>query len=190
MVLLQQLASHGFVVVASLTKSASQGTPLPQIAGINWILQENDTPTSIYYKRIDTTHVGATGHSEGAMATTMTGSDARVKAIATLCGAQANANLHGPALLLCGGADTMAPCSGMQAAFDGITQPVMLADQHGATHGSWIGSIRDPFMIAVTAWMRLHLMGDTAHRTMFYGANCTLCTNASVWQVQQKGMDQ
>jgi hypothetical protein len=190
MVLLKQLASHGFVVVASLTKTASQGTPLPQVAGIDWILQENDTPTSIYYKRIDTTHIGANGHSEGGMASTMTGSDARVKAIATLCGARANANLHGPALLLCGGADTIATCSGMQSAFDGITQPVMLANQLTATHGSWIGSIKDPFMIAVTAWMRLHLMDDTAQRKMFYGPTCTLCTNTAIWKVQQKGMDQ
>ena len=34
-------------------------------------------------------------------------------------------------MLLCGGADTIATCSGMQSAFDGINQPVMLADQLG-----------------------------------------------------------
>jgi hypothetical protein len=190
MVLLKQLASHGFVVVASLTKTASQGTPLPQVAGIDWILQENDLPTSAYYRRIDTTHIGANGHSEGGMASTMAGSDARVKAIATLCGARANANLHGPALLLCGGADTVATCSGMQSAFDGITQPVMLASQLTATHGSWIGSIKDPFMIAVTSWMRLHLMGDTAQKKMFYGTDCSICANSAVWKVLgQKGLD-
>jgi hypothetical protein len=191
MVLLKQLASHGFVVVASLTKTASQGTPLPQVAGIDWILQENDKPDSIYYRRIDTTHIGATGHSEGGMASTMTGSDARVKAIATLCGARANANLHGPALLLCGGSDTTATCTGMQSAFDGSPAPVMLANQLKATHGSWIGSIKDPFMIAVTGWMRLHLMGDTAQKKRFYGTDCTICTDTAVWKVLgQKGMDQ
>ena len=190
MVLLQQLASHGFVVVASLTRNASQGTPLPQVAGIDWILKENDTSGSIYYRRIDTTHIGATGHSEGGMATTMTGSDARVKAIATLCGARANANLHGPALFLCGGADTTATCTGMQAAFDGSPAPVMLANQLKATHGSWIGSIKDPFMIAVTGWMRLYLMGDTALKKMYYGTDCTICTDTAVWKViGQKGMD-
>jgi hypothetical protein len=78
----------------------------------------------------------------------------------------------------------------MQSAFDGVTnQPVMLANQRSATHGSWIGSIKDPFMVAVTAWMRLHLMGDTTQRGMFYGADCTLCRNTSVWSVQRKMMD-
>jgi hypothetical protein len=78
----------------------------------------------------------------------------------------------------------------MQAALDG-PEPVMLASQLTANHDSWIGSIRDPFMIAVTAWMRLHLMGDTEQANMFYGADCSICTNTSVWDVLgQKGMDQ
>jgi dienelactone hydrolase len=194
MVLLKQLASHGFVVVASLSHYVSQtpdgGAP-PMKVGVDWVLQQNEDPQSALYGRIDTTHVGATGHSAGGLATSQLGSDPRVGAIATLCGAGANAGLHGPALLLCGGQDTVATCSRMQSAFDGITnQPVMLADQLSATHGSWIGSIKDPFMIAVTGWMRLHLMGDTALRGMFYGADCTLCKNTSVWKVQRKMMDQ
>jgi hypothetical protein len=66
----------------------------------------------------------------------------------------------------------------------------MLANQLKATHGSWIGSIKDPFMIAVTGWMRLHLMGDTALKKMYYGTDCTICTDTAVWKViGQKGMD-
>jgi hypothetical protein len=193
MVLLKQLASHGFVVIASLSHYVSQipdgGAP-PMQVGIDWVLQQNDDPQSELYRRIDPTHVGATGHSAGGFATSQLGSDPRVGAIATICGAAANANLHGPALLLCGGQDTVATCTRMQSAFDGIGQPVMLADQLSATHGSWIGSIKDPFMVAVTGWMRLHLMGDTSLRPMFYGADCTLCRNTGVWKVQRKLMDQ
>jgi hypothetical protein len=66
----------------------------------------------------------------------------------------------------------------------------MLGDNLAATHGSWIGSIKDPYMIAVTGWMRVHLMGDTANRTMFYGANCKLCTDTQHWTIQRKLMDQ
>lgn len=190
MVLLKQLASHGFVVVASLTRNASQGDPPPMKVGIDWVLQQNEDPTSAMYHHIDTTHVGATGHSEGGAATSKLGSDPRITAIATICGAAANSNMHGPALLLCGGQDTVATCDRMKTAFDGISQPVMLANQLTATHGSWIGSIKDPFMIAVTGWMRLHLMGDSSLRKMFYGASCDLCTNTKVWKIQQKTMDQ
>lgn len=158
--------------------------------GLDWVLAQNEEPTSPMYHRLDTTHVGATGHSAGGAATSRLGSDPRMTAVTTICGASANAAMHGPALLLCGGKDTVATCDRMKSAFDGINQPVMLANQLTATHGSWIGSIKDPFMIATTGWMRLHLMGDTSLRTMFYGPNCDLCTNTSVWKVQQKMMDQ
>ena len=191
LVLLNQLASHGFVVVASLSSQTAQGTPLPQVAGVDWMIQQNDDPTSAYYHHLDTAHVGATGHSQGGAATTMAGADPRITAIAPIAGSRANITLHGPAALLCGGQDTTVPCSSVQTAYDSIsTVPVMLGDNLAATHGSWIGSIKDPYMIAVTGWMRVHLMGDTANRTMFYGANCKLCTDTQHWTIQRKLMDQ
>jgi hypothetical protein len=33
-------------------------------------------------------------------------------------------------------------------------------------------------------------MGDTANRSMFYGANCKLCTDTQHWQIERKNMDQ
>jgi hypothetical protein len=118
------------------------------------------------------------------------GADARIGAIAPIAGAQASRNLHGPALLLCGGMDTTVPCSTILTAFNGITnQPVMYADQLAVTHTSWVsfraGNL-NPFEVAVTAWMRVQLMGDTALKPMFYGASCTLCTDTAVWTVMQK----
>ncbi len=42
----------------------------------------------------------------------------------------------------------MVPCSSVQTAFNGITGvPVMMAEMAGTTHGSWIGSIKDPVMV-------------------------------------------
>jgi hypothetical protein len=193
-VLLSQLASHGFVVIASDSPNVAQGSPAPMLAGVTWVLEQNADPTSELYQRIDTTHVGATGHSQGAFATMTAGADPRVVAIAPIAGAMASRNLHGPALLLCGGMDTTVPCSGVLTAFDGITnQPVMYADQLAVDHVDWISfraGTLNPYEVAVTAWMRVHLMGDSALRPMFYGPTCTLCTNTVVWQVMQKMMDQ
>ena len=193
-VIINQLASQGFVVVASLSTIVSQRDPatglLPQLVGMNWIMQQNDDPTSPYYHHLDTTHIGAAGHSEGGFATSTIGSDAHIQAIATMAGATAAPRLHEPALFLCGGQDTVVPCASIQTAFDAVTStPVMLEENPTASHGSWIGSIRDPYQVAVTAWMRVHLMGDTALRTMFYGATCQLCQNAQV-MVQRKNMNQ
>lgn len=188
-VLMNQLASHGFVVVASLSSQTAKGNPLPQVAGVDWMISENENPASALYHRLDVAHIGATGHSQGGAATTMSGADPRIVAIAPLCGSRANITLHGPALLLCGGADDIVKCSSVQTAYDSIgTVPVMLAELAGMTHGSWIGSIKDPAMVGITAWMRVHLMNDTANRSMFYGAGCKTCSDAK-WKVQRKMMD-
>ena len=192
--LLTQLASHGFVVIASNSTNVAQGNPAPMVAGVTWVLEQNADPTSVMYQRIDTTHIGATGHSQGGFATTTAGADSHITTIAPICGAMAQRNLHGPAMLLCGGNDTTVPCDGMiKTAFDGITnQPVMLADYLTADHGSWLTFGRQalsPIEVAVTAWMRVHLMGDTALRPRFYTASCTLCQDAG-WKITQKMMDQ
>jgi hypothetical protein len=187
--LLYQLASHGFVVVASLSSQTLQGTPLPQVAGAEWMIQENQNPSSALYHKLDTTKIGATGHSQGGAATSVSGTDPSIVATVPICGARAG-TMHGPALLICGGADTTVPCSKVQPAFDGISGvPVMMAELAGVTHGSWIGSIKDPVMVGTTAWMRVHLMNDTANRGMFYGASCKVCSD-SKWKVQRKMMDQ
>lgn len=188
--LLNQLASHGFVVVASLSSQTAKGTPLPQVSGVDWMIQENSNPASALYHRLDIAHIGATGHSQGGAATTMSGADQRIVAIAPICGSRANITLHGPALLLCGGADTTVPCSSVQTAYDSIsTVPVMLGELANVTHGSWIGSIKDPVMVGVTAWMRVHLMNDVSNRTMFYGPSCKTCSDAK-WKILRKMMDQ
>lgn len=187
--LMNQLASHGFVVVASLSSQTAKGTPLPQVAGVDWMISENENPASALYHRLDVAHIGATGHSQGGAATTMSGADPRIIATAPLCGSRANITLHGPALLLCGGADDIVKCSSVQTAYDSIsTVPVMIAELAGMTHGSWIGSIKDPAMVGITAWMRVHLMNDTANRSMFYGASCKTCSDAK-WKIQRKMMD-
>lgn len=192
-VLLNQLASHGFVVIASDSPNVAQGDPPPMVAGVTWVLAQNDDPTSELFQRIDTRHVGATGHSQGGFATTTAGGDSSITTIAALCGASPQRNLHGPALLYCGGMDTTVPCSNIQNAFDAINnQPIMLAEYLTADHANWItfrGTKPGPVEATVTAWMRVELMGDTALRSWFYGPSCKLCTDAA-WQVTQKMMDQ
>jgi Chlorophyllase enzyme len=190
--LLGHLASHGFVVIASDNPNVGQGDPAPMLVGVTWVLEQNEDPASPLYQHIDVAHIGATGHSQGGFATSSAGGDPRVTAIAPLCGASSQRNLHGPALLLCGGADEVVSCDSIQRSFDGIsTQPAMLASYLTADHGNWItfrGTTPSPMETAVTAWMRVHLMNDTELRSWFYGADCKLCTDAA-WGVQQKSLD-
>ena len=66
----------------------------------------------------------------------------------------------------------------------------MLGDYLTATHGGWLtfgNSALGPVEVAVVAWMRVQLMGDTALRPTFYGATCTLCQDPA-WQVTQNSL--
>jgi dienelactone hydrolase len=192
-VLLNHLASHGFVVIASDSPQVAQGDPPPMLAGITWVLEQNGDPTSVLYQRIDTTHIGATGHSQGGFATTTAAGDSRVTSIAPLTGASTQRNLHGPAWFFCGEMDTTVPCDTVQRAFDAVsTQPAMFANHLTSDHVNWVtfrGTTPSVVEVATTAWMRVHLMGDTALRSWFYGPSCRLCTDAA-WEITQKMMDQ
>jgi hypothetical protein len=155
-------------------------------------LEQNDDPSSVLYHRIDTTNIGATGHSQGAMATSQAAGDEHITTSVPIEGAMVQTNLHGPAMLFCGGQDDLVGCDGARSAFDAIdTLPAMYANYLTVDHGSWMsfGNTRSEVETAVTAWMRVHLMADDSLRSWFYGASCTLCTD-SAWEIDRKNMDQ
>jgi len=193
--LLNRLASHGFIVIASNSMNVAQGNPPPMLDGVTWVFEQNCDPSSPLYQHVDTAHVGATGHSQGAFATMEAGQDPRIVATAPIEGSLP-AQLHGPSLLLCGGMDTTVGCMGAQSAFSAIQgQPLMYAELLAASHTSWIqdsitaeftGGDMSPFVTAVVAWMRVFLMGDASQKPMFYGSDCTLCKDTADWTVQQK----
>ena len=183
-VLINQLASQGFVVVASLSTTTSRGDPLPTIVGLNWLLQQaEDSTNTTYYHHLDTAHIGALGHSEGGMSTCKAAADPRIIAIGTVSGTSTITSLHGPALFICGGKDTTVPCDGVLSAYNTVTdQPAMFMDNLSSDHGGWEyqNGAKGPDIFALTAWFRVHLMGDTANRKYFYGTSCTLCTDSRV----------
>ena len=190
--LLNLFASHGFVVIASNSKNVAQGNPRPMVVGVEWVVAQNADPSSALYQHLDVTHIGATGHSQGAAATSQASGDSHITTSVPIEGASPQRNLHGPAMFFCGGMDDIVPCDGAQRALDSVTDlPAMYAEFISADHGSWMsrGNTPGPVYAALAAWMRVHLMGDDALRPWFYGASCQLCTDEA-WVIQQKNMDQ
>jgi hypothetical protein len=190
--LLGNLASHGFVVIGSNSENVGQGDPKPMLVGVTWVLEQNEDPSSVLYHHIDATHIGATGHSQGAFATSSASGDSRITTNVPIEGSQVQRNLHGPSMFFCGGLDDIVGCDGAQSAFDAVTTlPAMYAEYLSVDHGSWLGRGSKPSVVesAVTAWMRVHLMADDSLRSWFYGASCKLCTDTG-WAIQQKNMDQ
>jgi hypothetical protein len=187
--MMQHLASHGFLVVASLSTTTSKGDPLPTIAGLNWILQQAEDSTSPYYHHLDTTNIGQLGHSEGAMSTCMSASEPRYRALASICGTTTLKGVHTPFLFFCGGKDTVVGCDNPRTAFLSVTdQPAILIDELNSDHGSWVYQGAKGVSLSMSAaWFRVHLMGDTANRKYFYGSNCTFCTDSRV-KVEQNSL--
>ncbi len=192
-VLIEQLASHGFVVVASLSTTTSKGDPLPTIVGLNWLLEQSEDSTSPYYHHLDTAHIGALGHSEGGLSTCKAAADPRISAIGTISGTSTLSALHGPALFICGGQDTVVSCDSVAATYNTVKdQPAMMMDNLSADHGGWEyqNGAKGPDIFAMTAWFRVQLMGDTANRKYFYGSSCTLCTDSRVTVMRNSLMTQ
>ena len=187
--MMNHLASHGFVVIASLSTTTSRGTPLPTIAGLDWLLQQSEVSSSPYYHRLDTANIGQLGHSEGGMSTCMVASEPRYKALATICGTRALTGVHTPMLFFCGGKDTVVKCDGVRNVFLTVTnQPAFFINELNADHGSWVyQGAKGVSLSMAAAWFRAHLMGDTASRKDFYGPSCTFCTDSRV-KVEQNSL--
>jgi len=103
--------------------------------------------------------------------------------IGTISGTSTLTALHGPALFICGGKDTVVPCDNVMATYNTVTdQPAMFMDNLSADHGGWEyqNGAKGPDIFALTAWFRIHLMDDTANRKYFYGTSCSLCTDSRV----------
>lgn len=190
--LLEHLASHGFIAIASESGDVQQGNPYYQIAGALWVAEQGEDPASPMYQRVDGSHIGATGHSKGGFATSEVGTDSRITTTAPACGAIGSSAMQGPTLILCGGQDPYVQCGNEPTgAYNGTSGvPTMLANSLGADHGNWFmgGSSVSDMEAAITAWMRVHLMEDTGLRDWFYGPSCQLCDD-SAWSVQRKMMD-
>jgi len=187
--MMNHLASHGFVVIASLSTTTSKGDPLPTIAGLNWILEQSEDASSAYYHRLDTVNIGQLGHSEGAMSTCMVAAEPRYKALAALCGTRTLTGVHTPMLFFCGGKDTVVNCDGVRDVFLTVKdQPAFFIDELNSDHGSWVyQGAKGVSLSLAAAWFRVHLMGDTANRKYFYGPSCTFCTDSRV-KVEQNSL--
>ncbi|HMA65040.1 MAG TPA: hypothetical protein VKO63_07580, partial [Chitinispirillaceae bacterium] len=179
--ILEHLASHGFVVVASL--STATGTePYPTLTGMDWIIKQNEDPSSPYYHCLDTSKIGQYGHSFGGMSTCLTAADPRYKALMTICGTQTLKGVHTPMLFYCGGKDETVKCDGVRNTFLTVKdQPAMLINEAASDHGWWVyQGANGVSLSAAAAWFRVHLMNDTANRKYFYGSSCTFCSDSRV----------
>lgn len=181
--LLDHLASHGFVVIASNSPFVGSGDEM--LAGVDWILEQNEDPTSALFGAIDVDRIGATGHSQGGQGTINAANDARLRCSAPIQPVPGNvAGVQGPMLILSGTADVIVPPEVVGSGVF-VPSPVksILAILDGGTHFDPLGD-GDGYRGYVTAWFAFCLFDDGLAGDAFRGP-CTLCDNPD-WNVWRK----
>lgn len=118
---LEHLASHGYLVVASDSQVTFTPNHLEYSQdlrqGLDYYAAENGTPASPFFGAVDTSKMGASGHSMGAGASLLAAADdSRIKAVINLAAAETNPsavaampNIDVPVSLLAGSADAIVP---------------------------------------------------------------------------------
>jgi len=187
--LLQRMATHGFVVIASNSSSVSAALLK---GGIDWLIMENEREGSMLKGKLDPDQVASMGFSLGSLATFEAASDPRIKTTVHISGGSMTksvvANLHGPAAFYCGTSDDIA-YNGCEGDFEITKVPTIYANFPGDHLGVRNAATAPMIAKATVGWLRWRLMGDKMLDAMFVGADCTLCKDSMWDKVQQKMLD-
>jgi hypothetical protein len=184
--LLEHWASHGFVVIAGRTNSTAGGGT--HKAGIDWLVAENARAGSVFMGQLDTTRIGAAGHSQGGGATIAAGSNkpgpTTTIPLMPILSFESDRTVTNrqlvPMLNINASMDDRDPSGAVaKAIYDGnpgTTAPLVQASYGGIHEDAMSPAMRKPTL----AWFRWQLMGDTAARALFYPADsCGLCTDTA-----------
>jgi pimeloyl-ACP methyl ester carboxylesterase len=190
--LLTQLASWGFVVVASNSTAVGFGTEIT--AAANTMVAANADPSSAYYQKLDTSKVAAVGHSQGAggstravianpgLFTTLVPIALPAKVWVSAGQEYDTANVTRPVFFVGGSNDWLiASPSTLTGYYNRVPGAAALGVLKGAGHNTIQGT-GGGFLGYITAWLMYQLQGDTTARQVFVGTP-ELLVNSN-WQNQ------
>lgn len=179
--LLNAIASHGFVIIASNSPTV---TAALMTDGLDWLIAQNGAPGELQGKLAPRCAVSI-GYSLGGGAAVTAGSHGNVVTTVSFHGLEGPAEmLHGPLLLFTSTGDTFVTAAGyVTPTYERSTVQTFYATLTGGSHLTPIGDAGDERAPAI-AWLRLWVYGDQAARRYFDGADCVLCK--SPWTNPQK----
>jgi hypothetical protein len=189
--LLRHWASYGFIVAAADTPNSGSGQEI--LAGLTVLTAANASPGSIYFGKVDTGRVGASGHSQGGGGAIAAGADPRVSVTVPIQpGPSGDVNsLHGPMFILAGQLDiVVVPLLLVVPRYSAATHiPAVYGELAGASHTTPTGNgggYRGP----TTAWFRYWLADDQNARSMFLGpdSSCGLCQDPAWSDVRRNAL--
>lgn len=191
--LLNHLASWGFVVIA--VDDPTTGTGAEMLTAAQYMVARDSDASSIFYQKLDTTKVGAVGHSQGAGGTVnaTNHSSGLIKTAVTV--ALPNSiwvgagdeyyvdQLTVPVFFLGGSSDVIIASPSTQTGYYAqVPGAAAVAVLKGAGHNT-IQQTGGNFLGYINAWLMYILRGDTTARGAFAGTTPEINTNTS-WSNQ------
>lgn len=187
--LLRYVASHGFFVIAANSRWVGGNSAMTK--ALDFAFAATKDPSSPYYNRLDTTKVGAMGHSQGGMATISAASDKRINAVIIWNGGGSAVK---PFLAVSGEMDIgNPPASKLAGALTGNPPGAYLYYHKVIGQGSVRGHLTlmtqpERVVEPATAWFKYQLLGDADSRSYFVGSDCKLCGMPDEFDYGQKGL--
>lgn len=189
--LLRYVASYGFVVVAPNSRWVGDGSQMKR--ALDFMFAANDDKNSLYYQKLDTSKVGAMGHSQGGSGTIAVASDVRVKAVIIWNGGTSASK---PFLAVSGDGDILnaSPASMAQDMNAASVSPAAFLYYHMVLQKSDVPGhltlVTQPQRVVepALAWWQYTLNGDAEAKTFFAGTDCKLCNHDAEFEFGQKGI--
>lgn len=188
--LFEHLASWGLIVIGNEDGSTWSGNTADQT--LDYLLQANENPDSIFYGKVDTSSIGITGHSQGGVgvwnaitvhehsslyrcAVSLSPTEEEMAALLQMPYDPSKATI--PVMILAGTEHEVISLEKMQDTYSKITAPKIMARKSGTDHGQMLYR-GDGY---VTAWFLYWLKNDTEAGEAFVGDSAELLTNPN-WQ--------
>lgn len=195
------LASWGFIVVGNEDDSSWDG--FSSSKSLDFMLECNDDPTSVFYKKIDIENIGIAGHSQGGVGainavvnqdngrfykTIYTASTTHISLAEALKWPYDVSKIKIPYFMTAGTLKTdagdendygIAPLSSLQENYAKLPDYILkiYARRVDTDHGDMLVNA-DGYM---TAWFRYQLKGDEQAGKIFIGDNAEILSNSN-WQ--------
>lgn len=169
MSLLEKFANAGYVVVADASVMTADGSS--QRNSIDFIINEAGNSSSVFYNKIDTQKIGASGHSQGGRSCVNAAqADARIKCIVSIAGASSAEEANGlkaPTLYLTGTSDLIVVSSQwVKPSYDATVGRAVYASLKGAVHTTCMTNPEKLSGYSIS-WFDAYLKNDSEAMAVF-----------------------